>query len=210
MTLPNRDQRVHWVIDSPSRDDTQERYDAWATEYDNDLQAYGYRSPSIAAGLIGRHLPKGTAPLLDAGAGTGNMGQILALLGYKDITAPDLSEGMLKVAAQTGAYKETRRMPLGEPLDFPSDHLAGMLCLGTFVGGHAPASSFDELIRIMKPGARMIFTVRNDVIADFKQAMDAHTQAGRWELLEETEPYYSVPGSDDPHGTNQLFVYQVK
>lgn len=210
MTLPNRDERVKWVISSTSRDEVLERYDAWAAEYDADLQAYGYRSPAIAAGLVGRYVSKGTGPILDAGAGTGNMGQILALLGYRDITALDLSEGMLRVAAQTGAYKETRQRALGEHLDFPDNKFAAMVCLGTFVGGHAPAASFDELIRIVQPGAHMIFTVRNDVLAQFKIAMDAHEQAGRWQLIESTEPYESVPGSDDPHGTNQLFVYLVK
>ncbi|MDA0799572.1 MAG: class I SAM-dependent methyltransferase [Chloroflexi bacterium] len=210
MTLPNRDERVKWVISSTSRDEVLERYDAWAAEYDADLKAYGYRSPAIAAGLVGRYVPKGTGPVLDAGAGTGNIGQILVLLGYRDITALDLPEGMLRVAAQTGAYKETRQMALGDHLDFPDNHFAAMVCLGTFVGGHAPAESFDDLIRIVQPGAHMIFTVRNDVIAKFKGVMDAHEQAGRWQLIESTEPYESVPGSDDPHGTNQLFVYLVK
>jgi SAM-dependent methyltransferase len=210
MTLPNRNERAKWVIGSPSQQATRERYDVWAAEYDDDLQAFGYRNPALAAGLIGRHFPKGISPLLDAGAGTGLMGEVLGILGYSDITALDLSEGMLEVAAKTGAYKETRQMALGGPLDFPSDHFAGMICLGTFVGGHAPTSSLDELIRIMKPGARVIFTVRNDVLADFKKAMDAHAEAGRWEFIEETEPYHSIPGSDDPQGTNVLFVYQVK
>ena len=209
MTLPNRDARVKWAIDSPSRDETEHRYDAWATEYDADLQAYGYRSPSIAAGLIGRYIPQDAAPLLDAGAGTGNMGQVLTLLGHPDITAIDLSEGMLRVAMQTGAYREARQMILGEHLDFPDNHFAGMVCLGTFVGGHAPVESLNELIRIVQPGAHMIFTVRNDVVAQFKPAMDAHQEAGRWQFIEVTEPYYSVPGSDDPPGTNQLFVYRV-
>jgi SAM-dependent methyltransferase len=210
MTLPERDARANWAISSTSKEEVLERYNAWASEYDADLQAYGYRSPAMAAGLIGRHIPKGTGPILDAGAGTGNMGPVLALLGYRDITALDLSQGMLQVAAQTGAYKETRQMALGEHLDFPDNHFSAMICLGTFVGGHAPANSFDDLIRIVKPGAHMIFTVRNDVIAQFKVAMDAHEQAGRWQLVESTEPYESIPGSDDPHGTNQIFVYLVK
>jgi SAM-dependent methyltransferase len=209
MTLPNQSERVSWVISSSSRDETQQRYDAWASEYDTDLQAYGYTSPSIASGLVGRHIPKGAAPLLDAGAGTGNMGAFLALLGYKDITAIDLSEGMLRVAAKTGAYKETRQMALGEHLDFPNDHFAGMICLGTFVGGHAPAESFAELIRIMRPGAHMIFSIRNDVVAQFIPVLDAHETAAEWTHVETTEPYLSVPGSGDSHGTNQLFVYRV-
>ncbi len=210
MTLPGRDERVTWIISSTSSEEVQDRYDAWAEEYDADLQAYGYRSPAIAAGLVGRYVPQDAAPILDAGAGTGNMGQVLALLGYRNLTAIDLSKGMLAVAARTGAYRETRQMSLGQHLDFPDNHFAAMICLGTFVGGHAPAESLTELIRIVQSGGHMIFTVRNDVIDRFKEAMDAHELTGRWQLIGATEPYESVPGSDDPHGTNQLFVYHVK
>lgn len=210
MTMPGRDARVKWVISSTTNDEVRGKYDVWAEEYDADLQAFGYQSPAIAAGLVSRYVPKGAAPMLDAGAGTGNMGSVLALLGYRDLTAIDLSEGMLAVAARTGAYKATRQMELGQHLDFPDDHFAAMVCLGTFVGGHAPAESLDELVRVVQPGGHMIFTVRDDVVERFKQVMADHEQSGRWAPVETTEPYASVPGSGDPHGTNQLFVYQVK
>lgn len=209
MTLPGKDERVTWVIASKSKDEVREKYNAWAEEYDADLQSYGYRSPSIAAGMVGRHIPKGTAPLLDAGCGTGNMGQVLQTLGYPDITAADLSEGMLAVAKRTGAYRDTKQIVLGEHLDWPDNHFAGMICLGTFVGGHAPATAFDDLVRIVRSGGRMVFTVRDDVLDTFKQQMDAHEKAGRWKLIEATPPYVSVPGSDDPHGMNTIFVYEV-
>lgn len=209
MTLPERDARVAWIIASSSKEEAEKRYDDWAEEYDADLQAYGYRSPVLAAGLVSRHVPRGAAPILDAGAGTGNMGQVLALLGYPDLTAIDLSAGMLAVASRTGAYREVRQMTLGEHLDFPDNHFAAMVCLGTFVGGHAPPESLVELLRVTRPGGHMVFSVRNDVIAVFREAMDGHEQAKRWRLIEATDPYVSVPGSDDPHGTNELFVYEV-
>ncbi len=210
MTLPGRNQRVSWVISSTSKEEVEKRYDSWAEEYDADLQAYGYQSPALVAGLVGRYVPRGAAPFLDAGAGTGNMGQALARLGYGDLTAIDLSAGMLSVAQRTGAYAQVRQMALGEHLDFPSDHFAAIVCLGTFVGGHAPPESFAELLRVTRPEGYMIFTVRNDVVMRFREIMDAHEKAGEWRLIEVTEPYASVPGSDEPDGTNQVFVYQVQ
>ena len=78
-----------------------------------DLQSYGYRSPAIAAGIMGRRVPRDSSPILDAGAGTGIMGEVLNTLRYKGITALDLSKGMLEVAARKGMYADLCQMALG-------------------------------------------------------------------------------------------------
>ena len=51
-----------------------------------------------------------------------------------------------------------------------------------------------------------IFTVRDDVIERFREVMDGHERAAKWRLVEVIEPSASVPGSDEPDGTNQVFV----
>ena len=139
------------------------RYDAWAEEYDADLQSYGYRSPAIVAGIVGRYIPRDSSPILDAGAGTGIMGEVLKTLGYEGITALDLSKGMLEIAARKGVYADLRQSALGEELDFPTDHFTVVVCIGTFAAGHAPPASFDELVRITRPHGQIIFTVRTDM-----------------------------------------------
>ena len=107
MTLPGRDQRASWVISSTGKDQVEQRYDAWAEEYDADLQAYGYQSSALVAGIVGRHVPRGAAPALGAGAGTGNVGLALVRLGDGDLTAIDLSVGMLAV----GPTRRSGRWP---------------------------------------------------------------------------------------------------
>ena len=57
-------------------------YDSWSETYDADMSAAGYRHPTICLALLARHLPRGAAPLLDAGAGTGLIGEWLAIPGY--------------------------------------------------------------------------------------------------------------------------------
>ncbi len=89
--MPGREDSVRWVLPSRSNEELAERYDAWAEEYDADLQSYGYRSPAIAVGIMGRYVPRDSSPILDAGAGTGIMGEVLNTLRYKGITAFDLS-----------------------------------------------------------------------------------------------------------------------
>jgi predicted TPR repeat methyltransferase len=211
LTLPGREDRVRWALSSGSNEELAERYDAWAEEYDTDLQSYGYRSPAIVAGIMGRHVPSGNSPILDAGAGTGIMGEVLNTLRYEGITALDLSKGMLEVAARKGVYTDCRQMALGKNLDFPTDHFAVVVCIGTFAAGHAPPSSFDELVRITRPGGHIIFTVRSDMYEQggFKEKQQELQRANAWQLVEVVGPYVSVPGSDDPEGTNRVFAYRV-
>ena len=76
------------------------------------MAAAGYRHPSIGLGLIARHLPRGAQPLLDAGAGTGLLGDWLGILGYPHVEALDISRGMLAVAQRKGAYKALHLLAL--------------------------------------------------------------------------------------------------
>ena len=151
-----------------------EQYDSWATDYDADLAACGYRMPPVICGLVVRHLPDTTAPILDAGSGTGILGEALHVLGYSDITAIDLSAGMLKVAAGKGIYRATRQMTLGEPLDFPNGYFAGVVAMGVLTVGHAPPASLDELVRITKPGGTIVFSMlhQEPVETEFRVKQD--------------------------------------
>ena len=97
MTAPDLDRRVQWIYTSKTNDELQERYDAWAADYDADVFSFGYVVPDIIAGLMGRYEPE-RGLILDAGAGTGIMGELLAHLGHKELVSMDLSPGMLDVA----------------------------------------------------------------------------------------------------------------
>jgi predicted TPR repeat methyltransferase len=64
------------------------------------MAGVGYRHPTICLALLARHLPAGAGPVLDAGAGTGIIGEWLKILGYGPVEGVDLSPGMLEVAAR--------------------------------------------------------------------------------------------------------------
>ena len=75
MTQPETSrERLEWIYSSQGNRDLEERYDAWADKYDQDVAGYGYKIPGIVAGFVGRYLKPTDGPLLDAGAGTGGMG----------------------------------------------------------------------------------------------------------------------------------------
>lgn len=170
-------------------------YDGWAATYDAEMAAAGYRHPSICLALLARHLPRGAAPLLDAGAGTGLIGEWLAIVGYAHVEALDISEGMLAVAARKGIYRALHRLALGGPLPFADAHFAGIVSAGVFTTGHVGAEGIDELVRICRPGGAIVLTVKNTLWEDgFAAHIAGLAVEGMLAVAEETEPYVSMPG----------------
>ena len=185
-------------------------YDAWAKDYDRDVLGFGYKLPAIMTGLIGRYVAPGNGAILDAGTGTGILGETLALMGYQHIVGIDLSRGMLEMAKKKGVHHRLFRMTLGKRLDFPDDTFESTVAMGVFTQGHAPPDSFDELIRITKPEGYIIFSVRADVYLNqgFKERQDILEKEGKWRIIEKTEAFKGLPLVDSEHH-NRIFVYQV-
>ena len=185
-------------------------YDGWAADYDADLVSWGYKLPAAVAGLFGRHVDAGEGAVLDAGCGTGMIGETLHLLGYRGLVGIDLSEGMLAVARAKAVYQDLYRMKLGETLDFPDGRFAAATAVGVLTVGHAKPDAFDELIRVTRPGAPVIFSIRVDggAGADFLARQAALERDGRWRRIEATPAFRSMPGSghDVEH---RVFVYRV-
>jgi predicted TPR repeat methyltransferase len=170
-------------------------YDNWAAQYDQDLQAFGYSYPPAIAGLVGRYVRERAAPILDAGAGTGIVGEVLSILGYTRLVGIDLSDGMLAVARAKGVYAELKNQTLGARLDFADDSFAAVVSAGVLTTGHAPPSCLDELLRITRPGGYLIFTL--SLLAyetgGFRSKLDALSAADRWRVIETTPTWRALP-----------------
>ncbi len=186
-----------------------EGYDNWASNYEGDVSSFGYKIPAVVSGLAGRYLDRGDR-LLDAGAGTGVLGEILHLLGYANLTGIDLSEGMLARAREKGVYGSLRRMKLGERLDSLDDAFDATLSSGVFTTGHAPPESLREIARVTRPGGHVIFSVRRDVYLEggFEVEQDSLEREGKWRTVERTGEFQSLPlGEPEVYGL--VFVYRV-
>jgi SAM-dependent methyltransferase len=205
-----RSEHLQSAFGAKSSQESGELYDSWAEDYERNVASWGYTTPAVAAGLFGRYVRPEDGTVLDAGAGTGITGEILALLGYEDIVGIDVSPKMLELARRKGAYRELREMELGGRLDLPSDAFSAIVSTGVFTAGHAPPESFDELIRVTKPGGHVIFSVRTDVYEErgFKEKQEALEREGRWQLVEVSEPF-SPLRYEDPELKAQVFAYQV-
>jgi predicted TPR repeat methyltransferase len=185
-------------------------YDNWAEDYERNVVSYGYSTPAVTAWFFGRYVKPEDGTVLDAGAGTGLMGQVLAPLGYHDLIGIDISQSMLEFARTKGVYKELRQMELGGQLDLPTDAFSAVVSTGVFAAGHAPPESFEELIRITRPSGHVIFSVRTDVYVEggFKEKQEALEKEGRWQLVEVSDPFSHLR-FEDPELKVRVFAYQV-
>ncbi|WP_434725049.1 class I SAM-dependent DNA methyltransferase [Mesorhizobium sp. RIZ17] len=173
-------------------------YDSWSETYDADMSAAGYRHPTICLALLARHLPRGAEPLLDAGAGTGLIGEWLAITGYPRVEALDISQGMLDKAGAKGVYAALHRLAMGDALPFADGAYAGIISAGVFTSGHVGVEGLDELIRICRPGGVIVLTVKNTLWqAGFAERIAGLEAQGRLKRVEETAPYASMPGETD-------------
>ena len=205
----DRRDKVQWIYSSSNNNELAERYDEWARYYDADLdEEFGWLGPQRAVELFVQYVPK-DARTLDAGAGTGLVGALLAMQGYKELVAMDLSQGMLDEARKKNAYREFHQMVMGEPLDYANDSFDAVISVGVLTVGHAPANSFDELIRITKPGGYIIFSLRPDVHRDsgFKEKQDSLESEGKWKLVEVSKEFQPLP-KGEPEVYHQVWVYQ--
>lgn len=210
MTGNSDDSRLKSIYESGDTAALEAEYDNWSESYDADTAGSGYRLPFLVAAFITRYVPSCDAEILDAGAGTGLGGESLSVLGYRNLTAIDLSRDMLDIAKRTGAYRSLLQMQLGGPLEFEDKHFAAVISTGVFTEGHAPADSFDELVRITQPGGYIVFTVRDDVYRDkgFKEKQQALADAGRWKLIEQSDAVRAYT-LGEPDIRAYFFVYRI-
>ena len=207
---PMADRPVDRSYQAKTPEEARSAYDDWAECYEADLCATGYRIPAMIAAVFTRYVPADAAPILDAGCGGGIQAEPLAELGFGPMTGIDLSDGMLGIARNKALYAELKQQVMGERLDFEDNQFAAIICSGVITPGHAPAHSFQELVRVARPGARIVFSLRSDdgQKPEYPAAIDGLTQAGAWTHVFSTKSFHSMPYGE-PDVLHQVHVYEV-
>lgn len=202
--------RIRWVYASQDNTDLTERYEDWAKEYDRDLiEQFGYVGPRVATEQFQLYVPK-NGKVMDAGAGTGMVGQELYRLGYHDIEAIDISRAMLDEARRKNVYGKLHEMVMGEKLDFPTNHFDATICVGTLTVGHAGPEALEELVRVTRPGGHIVFMLRADLyLSDgFREKQDDLEFSEIWWPVSVTDRFQALP-IGEPDLYHQVWTYMV-
>ena len=200
--------KLHRAYHAKSSQETADVYDDWADEYEQHMKNVGYTHPAMVAAMVTRHVAPTKDRVLDAGAGTGVLGEILTALGYPNIIGLDASAGMLKIANLKNNYLELTHQYLGQTLTFENDTFALVVSSGVFTQGHAPLEGLDELIRVTRSGGHLIFSVaRTYLDGPFEQKRQQLERADLWRFMGVTKRYNSAPLEDTL--ISQVFAFQV-
>ena len=171
-------------------------YDRWSDGYDRYMNEGGYRHPAVCAALVARYLPDLQAPLLDAGVGTGLVGDLLSILGYQKLTGIDISNNMLDVARRKGIYSELKIANLLSDVELPFGHYAGAVAAGVFTTGHVGTRGFDTLSSLVAKNGWLIITIKSTIWDHgFSNYLHTKERSGAIKILEKTKPYNSIPGA---------------
>ncbi len=177
---------IRRVLGAQNSEELLAGYKDWAGGYDNDLIELGYVAPMLTAQALIREVDNASARILDAGCGTGLVGQCLAELGYRELDALDYSREMLTEARNKGVYKSHICADMNQALDIPANTYDAVICVGAFTLGHVRPEAMTELVRITRPGGAISFTVRDEAFQahDYRSHMLKMEVDGAWEVKE--------------------------
>jgi predicted TPR repeat methyltransferase len=184
--MVTKNQTLDKVYTAKNHEELMDAYKDWASDYDSDtVDRFGYVAHIASADALDKALDTKEAYILDAGCGTGLVGEELAKKGYSKMDALDYSKEMLEESERKKIYHRHIQADLSKPLDLEADCYDAVVCTGTFTYGHVKASAFDELIRVTRPGGIICFTIREGAYHDYgyRQRMIALEQEQTWELI---------------------------
>ena len=173
-----------YAVTSP--DDNRALYAEWADTYESEFtvpRRYVYdrnAAELLCEGFLG------SGPVLDAGCGTGLVGEQLRRLGVAVVDGLDISPEMLAKAGSKTApdgspvYRQLIEADLTGPIDIVSDTYAGLVSAGTFTHGHVGPDGIAELLRIARPGARCVIGVNSSIFESngFKDRFERYSADG--------------------------------
>lgn len=208
---------------SSTENDAKETYDAWAATYEKDTDEHGYKGHVLCIEAFNKAMQsEGVFPganknikILDAGAGTGIIGEMLVKQGYTNVDALDISQKMLDIAIKKDMYKRFICAPLSDVRieQIQTAEYDVTLCAGTIVYGQAKPVALDECIRHVRPGGLFIFSIRADSFdpkeLGYSTKFEELEKLGKWSLVNrELRELYSNP-HEERYRNCYVITYKV-
>lgn len=186
-----------WTATYAAQNDEElaQAYEKWAHLYDHDTtHVMGYVGPQLAAEMLHKHIQSADCRILDAGCGTGLVGEVLNEMGYEQVEAMDFSEEMLSEAEKKEVYSRGFQEDMNKSLDLPDNHYDATICVGTFTYAHVGPHAFDELIRVTRPGGHICFAIRDGAYQEYgyRSKMIEMESEKQWMLEEFLEADYLI------------------
>ena len=130
--------------------------------------------------------------MLDFGCGTGLMGIELKKAGYTNIYGIDGSPKMLEKADSKGVYRWTwevlvgvNKLPAGALYspELEGSGFDAVFCSACLIKGHLPNAAFEEMLKTLRPGGYMIFSIRDIYLSN--ETDNGQDYVGKMAELEE-------------------------
>jgi len=171
---------------SHNDEDLQVVYKEWAPAYDHDNDnLLGTVSQPLSVQIFQEDIKDKSLRIIDVGCGTGLVGVELEKGGFSNFDGIDISQEMIDIAKQRG-YSKLFIGSLNDSLPCENNEYDAALCVGVFTHGHVSSDRLDELIRIVKPGGIICFTVNEGVYDSygFDSKIKNLESTNIWKILE--------------------------
>ena len=171
---------------SHNDEDLQVVYKEWATAYDHDNDnLLGTVSQPLSVQIFQEYIKDKSLRIIDVGCGTGLVGVELEKGGFSNFDGIDISQEMIDIAKQRG-YAQLFIGSLNVSLPCKNNEYDAALCVGVFTHGHVGSNRLDELVRIVKPGGIICFTVNEGVYDSygFDSKIKNLESTNIWKILE--------------------------
>ena len=180
-------------------------YKVWA--YDDDFaKKNDYRSPVLISNYYDKYSNKNDVPVLDVGAGTGLIAEVMNKKNTIDIDAIDISPEMLESAKSKNCYNKLIEADLTKNLDIDNNYYGAIVSAGTFTHGHIGPNALDELLRVTKPSGLFVITIHSKVYVNqnFEQKFQDINEQITDLTFHEEKAYGNNPDKD--HGNDTVFI----
>ena len=171
---------------SHNDEDLQVVYKEWATAYDHDNDnLLGTVSQPLSVQIFQAYIKDKSLRIIDVGCGTGLVGVELEKGGFSNFDGIDISQEMIDIAKQRG-YAQLFIGSLNVSLPCENNEYDAAFCVGVFTHGHVGSNRLDELVRIVKPGGIICFTVNEGVYDSygFDSKIKNLESTNIWKILE--------------------------
>ena len=182
-------------------------YKVWASSYDDDFaKKNDYRSPVLISNYYDKYSNKNDVPVLDVGAGTGLIAEVMNKKNTIDIDAIDISPEMLESAKSKNCYNKLLEADLTKNLDIDNNYYGAIVSAGTFTHGHIGPNALDELLRVTKPSGLFVITIHSKVYVNqnFEQKFQDINEQITDLTFHEEKAYGNNPDKD--HGNDTVFI----